>query len=158
MFCFFFLEIANTAFVKTRKTCYYWDLFREIMKFARKYDEQHNSTWTIIGDEQTYFVMANLRRLLLKFSYSEQSLILGRISKERFHFNFVWFQKDSLCMCVQMFPYPCIVCGSVCASVCVHPCVLLCVCLRECVDICISECIYMFVRVVGDKKVGTCEE
>ncbi|EFO14047.1 hypothetical protein LOAG_14477 [Loa loa] len=78
-----FAEELNIAFVKTKKTQYYWDFYREIIKYSIKHIQQQNSYWTIIGDEETFIVMTNLRKILLTFNDSRQSLILGRISSER---------------------------------------------------------------------------
>ncbi|VIO90556.1 Uncharacterized protein BM_BM6257 [Brugia malayi] len=78
-----FSEEINVAFVKTKKTQYHWDLYREIIKYSTKYNEQQNQFWTIISDEQTFIVMANLRRLLSALNNSQQSFILGRISSKR---------------------------------------------------------------------------
>ncbi|VDM08981.1 unnamed protein product [Wuchereria bancrofti] len=79
----FILEEINVAFVKTKKTQYHWDLYREIIKYSTKYNQQQSQFWTIISDEQTFIVMANLRRLLSAFNNSQQSFILGRISSKR---------------------------------------------------------------------------
>ncbi|EJW83456.1 hypothetical protein WUBG_05633, partial [Wuchereria bancrofti] len=77
-----FSEEINVAFVKTKKTQYHWDLYREIIKYSTKYNQQQSQFWTIISDEQTFIVMANLRRLLSAFNNSQQSFILGRISSK----------------------------------------------------------------------------
>ncbi|VBB34447.1 unnamed protein product [Acanthocheilonema viteae] len=65
------------------KTQYHWDLYREIIKYSTKYGKQQNSSWTIISDEQTFIVMGNLRKILLTFGDSQQSLILGRTFSKR---------------------------------------------------------------------------
>lgn len=77
-----FREELNVAFVQTSKTHYHWDLFREILKFSTKHDKNETSNWTIFGDEQTFIVMANLRRILT-FHNPKQPLILGKISTMR---------------------------------------------------------------------------
>ncbi|KAL4001727.1 Fringe-like family protein [Acanthocheilonema viteae] len=79
----YFAEKYNIAFVNTMKTQYHWDLYREIIKYSTKYGKQQNSSWTIISDEQTFIVMGNLRKILLTFGDSQQSLILGRTFSKR---------------------------------------------------------------------------
>uniref|UniRef100_A0A0R3S257 N-acetylgalactosaminide beta-1,3-galactosyltransferase n=1 Tax=Elaeophora elaphi TaxID=1147741 RepID=A0A0R3S257_9BILA len=74
-----FTEELNIAFVNTKKTQFHWDLYRQAIKFSTEYSQKRNSFWTVISDAQTFIVMANLRKILLSFNASQQSLILGRI-------------------------------------------------------------------------------
>ncbi|KAM3724549.1 C1GALT1-specific chaperone [Dirofilaria immitis] len=78
-----FSENLNIAFVNTNKTQYHWDLYRQIIIYSAKYNKTQYPYWTIIGDEQTFIVMTNLRKLLSTINNPKQSLILGRIITRR---------------------------------------------------------------------------
>ncbi|VDK78839.1 unnamed protein product [Litomosoides sigmodontis] len=79
----YFAEELHVAFVNTRKTSYHWELYREIIKYSTEYGKQQQSFWTVISDEQTFIVMANLRRLLHALSDVKRPVILGRVSNKR---------------------------------------------------------------------------
>lgn len=74
-----FREELNIAFVNTKKTQYHWVLYWKILEYLAELQKSEKPRWTVVGDEQTFFVMQNLREYLTAYD-PEKPLVLGRIS------------------------------------------------------------------------------
>ncbi|VDN06291.1 unnamed protein product [Thelazia callipaeda] len=83
-----FSEELELAFVQTSKTLYHWELYREILKYCvRKKQEQ--PFWIVVGSEQTFVVMKNLRAMLAAHTPSK-CIAFGRIYKIRNLLSYVF--------------------------------------------------------------------
>ncbi|CAD6197413.1 unnamed protein product [Caenorhabditis auriculariae] len=57
---------------------FFWNFYQKVMEFSSADPMQ----WTYIGDEQTYLMVANLRKTLRKFN-SRENILLGRITTSK---------------------------------------------------------------------------
>ncbi|MFH4976345.1 hypothetical protein AB6A40_003054 [Gnathostoma spinigerum] len=87
-----FEDELNIVYVDTWLTHYNWNFYRTVLGFLRDLDRNSSSlftNWTIIGDEQMYVVVGNLRKLLFKHD-PQQSMIFGRITFKRTFFSLLF--------------------------------------------------------------------
>uniref|UniRef100_A0A0N5AMM1 Glycosyltransferase n=1 Tax=Syphacia muris TaxID=451379 RepID=A0A0N5AMM1_9BILA len=86
-----FVEDTHVIYMETWKSEYYWDLYRLILKQLTKNEMSDSDNqdskdcvvdWTIIGNEQLYVVVENLRNYLSGID-SETSIILGSLETKR---------------------------------------------------------------------------
>uniref|UniRef100_A0A915PD71 Uncharacterized protein n=1 Tax=Setaria digitata TaxID=48799 RepID=A0A915PD71_9BILA len=78
----FTIEEVDIATINTKKTYYHWDLYREIIKYSSNHERHQNLYWTVISDEKTFIIMANLRRFLISYD-PEEPLVIARIFNKR---------------------------------------------------------------------------
>ncbi|VDM41335.1 unnamed protein product [Toxocara canis] len=92
-----FAEELPTVYVNTWQTAYYWNFYRHLLHYVSTNLLQDNESplrkgitgWTIIGDEQMYVVVENLRKYLMKMDH-QKALLLGRITQTRSLLSFLF--------------------------------------------------------------------
>uniref|UniRef100_A0A915B8D1 Uncharacterized protein n=1 Tax=Parascaris univalens TaxID=6257 RepID=A0A915B8D1_PARUN len=85
-----FAEELRTVCVNTWQTMYHWNFYRHILRYVSTHllntsdltSGKRAIGWTVVGDEQMYLMVENLRRYLLKVD-SREALLLGRVTQTR---------------------------------------------------------------------------
>lgn len=83
------LEDLNVIYLKTWDSEYHWVVYRQMLRYLLQNDktltDEKEFEWTIVGNEQLYIVVENLRNYLQDISASNK-LILGSVVNRRFSF------------------------------------------------------------------------